>query len=76
MARKKTKAKRIVKKKSFPSFKVRPDDPLDLRYTASLSEKGHCVLSTINWLYPIAKWNSIYLDASIDVRLAKDPFEL
>ncbi|KAJ2987731.1 hypothetical protein HDV02_005979 [Globomyces sp. JEL0801] len=42
--------------------------------TASLSGKGHCLLNTINWLYPWAEFKSIHFDASIDSRLIQDPF--
>ncbi|KAI8893108.1 hypothetical protein BC833DRAFT_532169 [Globomyces pollinis-pini] len=44
--------------------------------TASLSGKGHCLLNTINWLFPWADFKSIHLDASIDTRRIEDPFSL
>ncbi|KAI8891795.1 hypothetical protein BC833DRAFT_570735 [Globomyces pollinis-pini] len=43
--------------------------------TASLSGKGHCLVNTLNWLYPNARYTSIHLDACIDTRLITDPFD-
>jgi hypothetical protein len=42
--------------------------------TATLSDKGHCLLNTLNWLFPWANFTSIHLDASIDTRMIMDPF--
>ncbi|KAI8894149.1 hypothetical protein BC833DRAFT_624210 [Globomyces pollinis-pini] len=75
MARTKQTARNSMGGKAPKKQLVKKEPRISAPATASLSGKGHCLVNTLNWLYPNAKYTSIHLDACINTRLIKDPFD-